>query len=361
MNYPFFVILNILVYNTLSLYYLFPLLGNKSRKDNGYVFTWLFLLFLCLYGLYSGDWLHYQEKFNFYEMYDSSGMEPIYDTIIFYTKTKYILFRLVVWGIALLLLRALFRRLSINCFRMLGFFVVWGVLFFAYARVSLGLSLLFYGYSFWVKPIRKMHFIGYLWGAVCIVFSVFCHKSIVVLVLLLPFTFTSIYKRRFLFYCCCCIVLIFVFDKFILPYLDVYLMQLDGVGYFSAEAYIRPLGKQIVDFSVRSPLFILMVYLVYKLVWKEKQKELSWEVQRYFVFILLIFFTSLALLFSDIKSQVLFYRGLYMVFIPFAIVLSEAYVIVSKRFLLLCSLMAYLGGNMWLAYSFLGHLNGSIQ
>lgn len=39
-------------------------------------------------------------------------------------------------------------------------------------------------------------------------------------------------------------------------------------------------------------------------------------------------------------------------FIPFAIILSEAYFIVSRRVLLLCSLMAYLGGNMWLAYSF---------
>ena len=50
-----------------------------------------------------------------------------------------------------------------------------------------------------------------------------------------------------------------------------------------------------------------------------------------------------------------------MIFIPFAIILSEAYFIVSRRVLLLCSLMAYLGGNMWLAYSFLGHLNGTIQ
>lgn len=42
MNYPFFTILNILIYNALSLYYLFPLFGNKSRKDNGYVLTWFF-------------------------------------------------------------------------------------------------------------------------------------------------------------------------------------------------------------------------------------------------------------------------------------------------------------------------------
>ena len=206
-----------------------------------------------------------------------------------------------------------------------------------------------------------MRFIGYLWGAVCVSSSIFCHKSLVVLVLLLPFTFISLYRKRFLFYCCCCIILLFIFNNLILPYIDIYLSQLDGAEYFSAESYARPFGKKIVDVSVRSPLFILMAYLVYELVWKKKQKEFSWEIQRYFVFVILIFLTSLTLFFSDIKSQVLFYRVLYMIFIPFAIILSEAYFIVSRRVLLLCSLMAYLGGNMWLAYSFLGHLNGTIQ
>ena len=361
MNYPFCIILNILIYNSLSLYYLFPLFGNKSRKDNGYVLTWFFLLFLCLYSLYSGDWLHYREKLDFYEMYSFSGLEPVYDMILFQIEGRYILFRFIVWGIALLLLRTLFHRLAINSFRMLGFFVIWGILFFAYARVSLGLSLLFYGYSFWVKPTHKMRFIGYLWGTVCVFSSIFCHKSLVVLVLLLPFTLIYLYRKRFLFYCCCCIILLFIFNNLILPYIDIYLSQLDGTEYFSAESYARPFGKKIVDASVRSPLFILMAYLVYELVWKKKQKEFSWEIQRYFVFVILIFLTSLTLFFSDIKSQVLFYRVLYMIFIPFAIILSEAYFIVSRRVLLLCSLMAYLGGNMWLAYSFLGHLNGTIQ
>lgn len=361
MNYPFYVILDTLVYNALSLYYLFPLLCNKSRKDNGYTLTWLFLLFLCLYGLYSGDWLHYREKLDFYGMYDASGMEPIYDTILFYTQSNYILFRFFVWGMALIVLRALFRRLAINSFNILGFFVIWGILFFAYARVSLGLSLLFYGYSFLVKPSRKRRFIGYLWGALCIVSSIFCHKSLAVLILILPFTFTSLYRKRFLFYCCCCVVLIFIINRFILPYVDIYLMQMDGGSYFSAEANAKPLGKRIVDFSVRAPLFILMIYLIYKLVWKRKQKVFSKEMQRYFMFAVLIFLVSLTFLFSDIKSPILFYRILYMIFIPIAIILSEAYLILSKRVVLLCTLMAYLGGNMWLAYSFLGHLNGSIQ
>lgn len=359
MNYSLYVILNIFIYNSLSLYFINLLIKNKSielRKNNLF---WFIFLLLCLYCLYSGDWLHYREKLEFYEIYGDSGLEQIYNIILFYIGNNYLLFRLIVWGTAIFFLKLLFERISVNYYRLLGFYAIWGMLFFAYARVSLGLSLFFYGYSFLVKPINK-RYIGYFWGLLCLILGIVCHKSILLLLTLLPFTFFSFSKKKFLIYGLCGCSLIYLINYF-LQSVDFLLLGMDGLEYLSAEVYSRTLGKLLVDYFVRTPLFLLLAYLLYKLLWGNRFSQLSVYIQHYAVYSILIFLLALVFYFINIENQVLYYRTLYMIFIPLSIVLADVYIYVSKKIIILFTIMAYIGCNMWLLYSFIGHLNGTIQ
>lgn len=359
MNYSLYVILNILIYNSLSLYFINLLIKNKSierRKNNLF---WFIFLLLCLYCLYSGDWLHYREKLEFYEIYGDSGLEEIYNVFLSYIGNNYLLFRLVVWGIAIIFLKLLFERISVNYYRLLGFYAIWGMLFFAYARVSLGLSLFFYGYSFLVKPVNR-RCIGYIWGITCLILGVFCHKSLLLLILLLPFTFIPLSKKKFLIYFVCSCGLVLLINYF-LQRIDFLLLGLDGVEYISSEAYVRTFGKILVDYSVRTPLFLLFLYLLYKLLWGNKLCYISVSVQHYVNYSILIVLLSFVFYSINIENQVLYYRTLYMVFIPLSIVMADAYMYVSKKIIILFTIMAYIGSNLWLLYSFIGHLNGSIQ
>lgn len=348
------------MYNWLALYFISPYLTNKNVNSKHNFLSWLSLLLFCLYCIYSGDWLHYEEKLDFYEYYGASGLEPIYDVILSYIGHNYILFRFIVWGSALLFLRALLYRLSVNNFRTLGFYIIWGILFFAYARVSLGLSSFFYGFSLFIKPLEHNRKLGYIWGAICIIISFFFHKSIILLILLIPFVFIGLTKKKFIIYCFCSLIAVFILNS-LLYYLDVLLIGIDGIEYFSNEKGARTLGGTIVTFCLRTPLYLLLIYLIYKLLWKSKYENLPIYIQRFFTFVVLISLVAFIFRLSNIKSQVLFYRTLYMIFIPLSIVLSEVFTILKRKTILIYTLLAYFGGNIWLFYTFLGHLNGTIK
>lgn len=360
MNYPIITILNLLLYNIVSLLFLIPYLANKNVIVRNNKFTWLVLLLLCLYGVYSGDWIHYKEKMLYYIYYGASGLEEIYDLILFFIGNNYLLFRLIVWGSALLVLCALFYRLPINRFRVLGFYTIWGILFFAYARVSLGLALFFYAFSFWAYPLKKHKTLGYLLGIICLLLSFYCHKSIIELCLLFPFAFIPLSKKKFILITIFSLVLVALLNHLI-QYIDISMIEVDGIEHLSQESQNKPIGKLIVDISNRAPLFTLLFYLTYKLLWNHKIQMLPTFIHRYFAMTIYIVFLSLVFYFSNIESKVFYYRTLYMVFIPFAIVLSAVYDYLSKKIIISLTVTAYIGGNILLSYALLGHLNGSIQ
>lgn len=360
MNYPQITLLNIFIYNIASLLFLIPYIANKNIANKNNKFTWILLLLLCLYGVYAGDWIHYKDTLLYYEYYGETGLEDIYDHIVSITGNNYLLFRLIIWGGALIVLHALFYRLPINRFRVLGFYAIWGILFFAYARVSLGLALFFYGFSFFVYPFRRHKTIGRIFGGICLISSFFCHKSIIVLCLLFPFAFISLSRKK--------IILLFVLGlasvsalNWLVQYIDILIVGIEGIEHFKQEARSQPLGQFLVGISNKIPLFLLFFYLMYKLQWKHRIQMLPLFIQRYFTLVIYIVLLSLIFYFSNIESKVLYYRTLYMSFIPLAIILSSAYDFLSKKILVYLTIAAYIGGNMLLSYAFLGHLNGSIQ
>lgn len=357
MDLVFGTFLNIIVYNILSIF-AFRNAGKNIYNKVVINFIWGIILFFCIYPFFSGDWLHYREKIIYFYYYRATDLEPIYTSIMDYVGLNYFAFRFIIWGSALIFLKLLFSRLKIFETRTLLIFIIWGLLFYSYPRVSLGLSILFYGYSLLIRPINRK-FISYVLGILLIILSCSFHKSIISLAVIIPFTLFPITRK---------LVCMFIFGAFLGVYfINNYLLSLkdittiiEGGNYFIKEANAISLGQQIVNFVLRIPIIVISVIIAYKVLFR-KQLHLNSYIYKFLSYLILILLLSFVFFFSDISNLTLFYRTLYMAFIPLSIVLAALYKTRLNHTILTWTYIAYIGENMWLFYTLLGHYNGSIQ
>lgn len=357
MDLVFGTFLNIIVYNILSIF-AFQNAGKNIYNKVVINFIWGIILFFCIYPFFSGDWLHYREKIIYFYYYRATDLEPIYTSIMDYVGLNYFAFRFIIWGSALIFLKLLFSRLKIFETRTLLIFIIWGLLFYSYPRVSLGLSILFYGYSLLIRPINRK-FISYVLGILLIILSCSFHKSIISLAVIIPFTLFPITRK---------LVCMFIFGAFLGVYfINNYLLSLkdittiiEGGNYFIKEANAISLGQQIVNFVLRIPIIVISVIIAYKVLFR-KQLHLNSYIYKFLSYLILILLLSFVFFFSDISNLTLFYRTLYMAFIPLSIVLAALYKTRLNHTIRTWTYIAYIGENMWLFYTLLGHYNGSIQ
>lgn len=356
MNLVFWTIIDIIIYNVLSIYS-FKHLNINNHKFNA-TFIWIIILFFCIFPLFSGDWIHYADKINYYYHHNYTDLEPIYLPIIEFTEFNYIFFRFIIWGCALIFLKLLFSRLKIFETRTLLIFIIWGLLFYSYPRVSLGLSILFYGYSLLIKPINRK-LISYALGILLIILSCSFHKSIISLAVIIPFTLFPITRKLVCLFIIGAFLGVYFINNYLLSLKDITTI-IEGGNYFIKEANAISLGQQIVNFVLRIPIIVISVIIAYKVLFR-KQFHLNSYIYKFLSYLILILLLSFVFFFSDISNLTLFYRTLYMAFIPLSIVLAALYKTRLNHTIRTWTYIAYIGENMWLFYTLLGHYNGSIQ
>lgn len=133
----------------------------------------------CLFSFWGADWFGYLKYF----IWAKSGgieqvpMESFYLWLLDKVCTNYLLFRVIVWGVALGLFIFTIKRLRLNMGVALFFFCSIYLIYFSYARASLAMSLLFAGYSLLWEHNGKIVLRNRLIGVVLIGLAFFCHKS----------------------------------------------------------------------------------------------------------------------------------------------------------------------------------------
>lgn len=351
-------ICDILIYNIISIW-AFIHLRNNIPFDRNNRLIWILILLLCLFPIYSGDYIHYHGKLFLYEKYGFTDMESIYGYIISLVNLEYILFRFIVWGSALVILNLLFKRL-VSPYNNISFafFAIWGILFYAYPRVSLALSIFFFGYSFFAKPLRNRK-AGYILGLILLASSTLFHKSLFELLLLVPFSFIKLTKTRLILYTIGLFVCVFIINKYVFSG-SLLLQATDNIEYLNMEAYDYTTGQIIVNLAIRIPLMI-MIFLIVRGIYITKRVQPDKTLKAFVTFMVLISLLALMWLFCNIQNQVPFYRTLYMVFIPLSIAMAYIYRSKLRQTTINYSLIFYLSCNLWLVYCLLGHINGSIQ
>ena len=132
------------------------LIDPRERRSKRIKWVYFVILLFCIIAFYGGDWFHYRDIVNrlsrkrleLYELEDVSTqnhLEIVYWYISYFVKYNYILFRIVVFGGALLILRKAMKVLCINQSTFLAFFVACSLMGFSCSRVCLAQSLFLLG------------------------------------------------------------------------------------------------------------------------------------------------------------------------------------------------------------------------
>lgn len=140
-----------------------------------YYLAIFFGILFCLFSFWGTDWFHYIEVYEKLQKGKDSHVEEIYYWIAGISP-NYIVFRLFIWGSALLLFVDITRRLSVS--KELAF-ILFGCMYltwFSYARASLAMVMAYYGYSLILKPYRNKRF-SIILAITAILGSFYFHKS----------------------------------------------------------------------------------------------------------------------------------------------------------------------------------------
>jgi hypothetical protein len=155
-----------------------------------------------LFSFWGADWFHYLDLYRVLKdnPYDSTHLEPFYLWIINNVAPNYFVFRLVVWGFALVLFWWTLRTMNMDKGEALFFFVAGFLIWYSYSRATLAMSMMFCGTALITNESATYRFPRFLLGSIGMILAFFLHKSailglaIIAMAFLLSIVKTKTYK-----------------------------------------------------------------------------------------------------------------------------------------------------------------------
>ncbi|MEA5099158.1 MAG: EpsG family protein [Bacteroidales bacterium] len=289
--------------------------------------TLIFIFFI--FSFWGGDWFNYYEAIIEMKLYGSNfelltgyeSLELPYWYIARFVNYNYILFRIVVWGSIFILVFKTQKRLELDNNIFLISFVFISMLLLSYARVSLAMSLAFYGYSFIVKPKINSKLRSYILGLLFIISSLFFHKSAIFLLVIFPLSLFKLSKKTIFLSFMLFPVLIFIIKTTGFDYImnksidDESIINLRSAQeYLNADDYQYGVGMYISNILLYS-VFYFSFWIILRHVFSEKYCNMPKHVQKYTNAVFWIILFSSIFLFTGTIS-VFYYRLLYFSVIP---------------------------------------------
>lgn len=164
---------------------------DKRKAKGRSVILYICTIILTIAAYTRGDFFHYAEV-----VQTGNNIEHMESIYIWLTKVvhgNYLLWRLMVFGGALLLYQQIIKRFGLESRLSTFVFLICFILVFNYARASLAFAVYFYGLSYLIKPSRN-RILGYVFGIVILTCSQFFHNSAIVLIVLTPIILTPLNK-----------------------------------------------------------------------------------------------------------------------------------------------------------------------
>lgn len=305
---------------------------------------WLYAFVLVVYVCVDNDWYHYQQIISDYDFSARARNhgEKVYGVIARLVDRNYLLFRIIVWGGALLITTLTFKRFKINLNNAVYFIIAAFLLKFSYARATLAMACYFFGFSYLVIPIKKRRILSYLVAILMMWLSTEFHSSCSVLVVLTLGVFLPLNKYVIIGL----VIFLPILGLYFKDFLDVVMTSealssneyLYGkmTGYTNQVAQKANLLGIIYNIIQYSVFFAPLIFIVH-IIGSGKNRIPVYHLMLYRVTVCIILLSSM-FLFVDLETQVFFYRILYMSFIPLVILtifLYEEGFLRKKYFLML--------------------------
>ncbi len=317
---------------------------NVTNFDSGQRTQMSLILCVLIHLVFAFDGGDY---FNYYGIvalrnFEDGAQEPFYSWLADLLDYNYLLWRLVVWGGALLLFAITARRFALDPYKVVFLLYVMYINLFDYARATLGMAMFLFGLSFWCVPIDRYKFFSYLiLGPLFMYASTFLHSSMLIACAASVVVFIKMGKTRLL-------VTLIVFSLLVTTLFSAYQNLLSSVlssndeyisnkaeRYSSQEYYLSDFSTldQIRKYWEYATIFLPAFISTFNIFQNKERGSRSYiGILRLYNFIIGVFFVAILLL-SFTQTIAFFYRILYMSFMSSVILLffCRKEGIVSKR------------------------------
>lgn len=311
----------------------------------------LFLLVLvfAIMSWTNGDWMHYRH-FVQDGIGSSESMEDFYNWLKETVSGNYLLFRIVVWGLALIMLIMAFRLYGIAEYDGLFFLFVVFINYFDYSRSALGIAVYFCGLAVMLsgKSWKRR-----LFGIIVLSCATYFHRSTVVLIMLTPLCFFPINRKTAVPIIIVLILSFMSLKGLFLSFMDKAISSDDAGMADKASYYINQERGTIVSGSIigiligywkYSVFYILFIFDTLVIFKREVYRELPSQVKALYNIMASLLILSVMIYYFNIGHLALYYRFLMMLYVPLTVItvylFSNHYI---KRFTYL-KLLAYCGG-----------------
>lgn len=291
----------------------------------------LFFLFgaFSLFTFYGGDQAKYKEMvesipFLGHEYYESA-MEYIYIYIALLVKGNIYLWKLIVYGTALLITYLTMRKLRLDNYVTLLFFIGFNLYSFGATRAVLGYAIYTLGLAYFCDKNLK----GFIVGSLLVLASYFAHGSMLLIVILTPLCFLKLTKIRVLVSLAIFPFVVMLFNTIINNLLGGDLSVFGDYLTYKIELYAgedSEAGTNYGAISLKIQVLLRLALLIPFMIISIKQFVRGKIDNNYYIFITMsyvVIYVSFLFYFSSINNNVYLYNR-YIALTPFILYLVSS-------------------------------------
>lgn len=236
--------------------------GNFKFVDKKYKRLWLLffylLIFYCVFDKTGGDYFHYFDIVEgiYKSQRNESHLEYPYLVLSKIIGNCYSLWRLIIWGCSLLLLVNLLKKLNIDYLYGIWIFSLVALMTFSTGRVSLAIVLCLQG--LWIC-LRSNNITTKIFGIIIIIASIFFHKSIFILLIVLLLSLFPISLTSLIASIICIPIIIWLIRNNLYSLVLIISNDSSSLEYFSKERIGMGLGELINVILIWIPLIFYVV------------------------------------------------------------------------------------------------------
>lgn len=339
------------IFNFILMNVIFIFAYAYRNRNQSKPITWCLILIFLLFAYWDTDYFSFRHLF-----YTSleNFRDPLYYYLSLISFNSYTIFRLVIWGTALLLFKKTSDRYGISPNIAAYVFSIFFLLTFSYARVSLGMAMYFYGLSFLIKPHQTNKYWGFVWGLAFVCCSYFGHRSLVVLIALTPLAIFQLDRKKLLILCGIGVMISGFAATLLSDLISGSLSVSDTMGaageaaeqYANIETEVEYNWKFTLMRNLRFySIYIAMAYIAWKVSFSKLSKKVAPEIKRLATISCAILIFSVSFLLTPSRgADIIGYRYLFMVGLPICTIIAylASYKLISKKMVSILLLLAFL-------------------
>ncbi len=313
-------------------------IGNKlTTRKQVPLATHIGIVLFCVFAFWSQDYYHYIESlsaidYRFPKSEQANHLEQLYIWIAYFVNGHYTLFRLCVWGLAYILFVKTLKNFEVYNSQSIALFIVYFLLMFSYARVSLGMASLFYGISLLLKT-DKSRIINICLGLAMLYLAYNAHKSMFLVIAISPLTLLRYNKYTVPIIALCAMLTAWLYSDMLISEILISNTVNDEYGELIQESTNYYITAETIQLGVVGlferllQVFTLIIPIVYCFTNTKANNYISsdFKLRCLINYSLLISLISIALGIIISFDSPIFYRFAYMTYIPNIIILSTLF------------------------------------